>query len=196
MRSSVLLLILLVNVSGRAQTPVLKGATKPTEPVIREEILRRYAVAQAVRHKLLECVFPCEPDGLFQKLRAGDEENTFWLRGILRKYGWPGPGVVSEDGNEYALGLLMMLGNYSLEVEALPLVETAFRAGKTPGSNYAVLKDSILVSLGKPQIYGTAFLPKVNPAAKRRLVPIEDAPNVNKRRAEVGLPAIEEEPEQ
>jgi hypothetical protein len=61
------------------------------------------------------------------------------------------------------------------------------------GQDYALLLDRVLVGEGKPQVYGTQA--KRFEAWKGRepvLEPIEDEGNVDKRRAEVGLPPLSE----
>jgi hypothetical protein len=72
-------------------------------------------------------------------------------------------------------------------------VEKAYRSGGLLGQSYALLLDRVRVGEGKPQVYGTQ--------AKRfeewkgqepTLEPIEDEANVDKRRAQVGLPPLSE----
>jgi hypothetical protein len=70
--------------------------------------------------------------------------------------------------------------------ETLPLVRDAYHARKTDGSNYAFLLDDVRVKEGKPQVYGTYS------KEGGGQYPIEDRANVNKRRAEIGLPPLSE----
>src|SRR5437588_687342 len=89
--------------------------------------------------------------------------------------------------------LLVQHADLAFQKEMLPLVEKAYRSGGLSGQSYALLLDRVLVGEGKPQVYGTQ--------AKRfeewkeqepTLAPIEDEANVDKRRAEVGLPPLSE----
>jgi hypothetical protein len=56
-------------------------------------------------------------------------------------------------------------------------------------SNYAYLTDRVLLAEGKKQLYGTQF---IFSNGKWRPRPIQDEANVDKRRAEIGLPPLAE----
>jgi hypothetical protein len=190
MRASILVTFFLLVAQG--QTPLPIGATKPSQPLLRQELLDRFAQAKGIREQLAQCQFPCEGESLSNRMQKFDEENVSRMRSIMSQYGWPGSDLVSEDGTVAAAALVLITNRHALKVEALPLVQASFSTGKTPGSSYAVLLDSILVSQGKPQRYGTVYKPTLARYAKLELEPIEDVMNVDKRRAEVGLPALSE----
>jgi hypothetical protein len=116
-----------------------------------------------------------------------DNANTERMKAIVRQYGWPGPGLVGQDGAEAAF-LLVQHAELAFEKEMLPLVEKAYKKGELSGQSYALLLDRVLVGEGKPQVYGTQAKPfdKWN-GHEAVLEPIEDEANVDKRRAEVGL---------
>jgi len=76
-----------------------------------------------------------------------------------------------------------------LQKEVLPLVRNAYLTGTLKGQDFAMLQDRVLVKEGKPQIYGTQFKIK---GKELILDLIEDEPNVDRRRAEVGLPSLAE----
>ena len=72
----------------------------------------------------------------------------------------------------------------------LPLLKQSFLNGEgVTGQEFALLTDRVLVHQNKPQLYGT----QLN-ILNGELVfdPILDKESVNKRRAEVGLPSLEE----
>jgi len=67
----------------------------------------------------------------------------------------------------------------------------AVKNGKALPQNLALLEDRILINQGKPQIYGSQV--RLNEkAGKNEFYQIMDEPNVNKRRASVGLPPLED----
>jgi hypothetical protein len=68
-------------------------------------------------------------------------------------------------------------------------VKNAFLTGALRGQDFALLQDRVLVKEGQPQIYGTQFKIKGNDLIPD---PIEDEPNVDRRRADVGLPSLAE----
>ena len=72
-----------------------------------------------------------------------------------------------------------------------PLLEDAAKNGEASMSNYATMKDRVLVNRNAKQIYGTQ---KYWDEKQGKFVffPIEDEKNVNKLRKEVGLPVLKE----
>jgi hypothetical protein len=98
--------------------------------------------------------------------------------------------LVGRDGAEAAFTLVQHAdADHAFQLEMLPLVIQAFAAGGLPAQDYALLQDRVLVGEGKPQIFGTQFR-----MVGQDLVPhpIEDEANVDRRRAEVGLPSLAE----
>lgn len=181
------LVLLLSNVQAQeAGNPPVK------EPVLRRELLKRVEQDQAIRNELISKGVKTPDKTIIARMQAIDTANTERMRAIVNQYGWPGPELVGRDGSEAAF-LLVQHANHAFQKEMLPLVEKAYRSGRLSGQSYALLLDRVLVGEGKPQVYGTQ--------AKRFeewkgqepvLVPIQDEANVDKRRAEVGLPPLSE----
>jgi uncharacterized protein DUF6624 len=165
------------------------GQSPPAaNPALRLELLARLAQDQAIRDELI-------PKGLEHlteddkgRWLAIDADNTARMKVVLQQYGWPGPELVGRDGTEAAF-VLVQHADYTLQKEALPLVRNAYLTGSLKGQDFALLQDRVLVKEGKPQIYGTQF--KIT---GQELIPdpIEDEQNVDRRRAEVGLPSLAE----
>ena len=100
-----------------------------------------------------------------------------------QEHGWPDSDLVRRDG-AWAATFILLNAELAIKKEMLPLVRDAYDAGKTDGTNYAYLLDDVRVAEGKPQVYGT------HRKEGGGVSPIEDEANVNKRRAEVGLPPL------
>ena len=66
-------------------------------------------------------------------------------------------------------------------------VEKAFKEGIISKVDYAMFYDRFLLVQGKKQIYGTQFIYDEN-IKKYVLDKVEDFPNLDKRRKEIGLP--------
>ncbi len=179
--SCVLLLVSCV----QAQTDSAKSVTKPA---LRRELLRRIAQDQAIRDELVKKGMEKPDQGVLARMTSIDAANTKRMKAIIRRYGWPGPGLVGRDGTEAAF-LLVQHADLALQKEALPLVEKAYRKGELSGQSYALLLDRVLVAEGKRQVYGTQAKLKGKEFVPD---PIEDEANVDKRRAEVGLPPLSE----
>ena len=184
-----LCLVLLLLCNTHAQEA---GSPSVKEPALRRELLQRVEQDQAIRKELISKGVERPDKAILARMQVIDTANTERVRAIVRQYGWPSPELVGRDGAEAAF-LLVQHADHAFQKEMLPLVEKAYRSGGLSGHSYALLLDRVLVGEGKPQIYGTQ--------AKRfeewkgqepALQPIEDEPNVDKRRAEVGLPPLSE----
>ncbi|MDQ3181044.1 MAG: hypothetical protein M3Q33_11045 [Acidobacteriota bacterium] len=71
----------------------------------------------------------------------------------------------------------------------MPFIKRAAKRGELPMQDYALLFDRVLVSDGKPQIYGTQAK-----LENGRIIffLINDAAKVDKRRKKIGLPPLAE----
>jgi hypothetical protein len=168
------------------------GKPPVKEPALRSELLKRVEQDQAIRNELISKGVKNPDKTILARMQAIDTANTERMRAIIRQYRWPGPELVGRDGAEAAF-LLVQHADHAFQKEMLPLVEKAYRSGGLLGQSYALLLDRVRVGEGKPQVYGTQ--------AKRfeewkgqepTLEPIEDEANVDKRRAQVGLPPLSE----
>jgi hypothetical protein len=165
------------------------GQSPPVaNPALRLELLTRVEQDQAIRNELIPKGLEHLTDDDIGRWLAVDADNTARMKVILEQYGWPGPALVGRDGSQAAFDLVQH-GDYVLQKEALPLVRNAYLTGSLKGEDFALLQDRVLVKEGKPQIYGTQFKIK---GQELILDPIEDEKNVDRRRAEVGLPSLAE----
>ncbi len=127
---------------------------------------------------------------LWKKMRVADSVNATVsaLTGIIEKIGWPTTTKVGKAGAGTAF---LIIDHSSREVmeKYLPFLEDAAQKGEASMSNYATLKDRVLVNRGKKQIYGTQ---KYWDETQKKFVyfPIEDEKNVNQKRKEAGLEAL------
>lgn len=168
-------------------------AQKPDNPCVKEaalrrELLKRVEEDQAIRNDLTSKGVEKLDEAILARMQAIDTSNTEFMRVIVRQYGWPTPPLVGRDGTEAAF-LLVQHANLAFQKEMLPLVKKAYKSGDLSGQSYALLLDRVLVGQGKRQVYGTQAKLKGNEFVPD---PIEDEANVDKRRAEVGLPPLSE----
>lgn len=168
------------------------GAQSVANPALRKELLRRVEQDQAIRDEFIKKGVERPDQSVLDRMGAIDASNTARMRAIVREYGWPTPSLVGRDGTEAAF-LLVQHAELAFQKEVLPFVEKAYRRGELSGQDYALLLDRVLVGEGKPQVYGTQAEPfKDWEGQEPVLAPIEDEANVDKRRAEVGLPPLSE----
>jgi imidazolonepropionase-like amidohydrolase len=179
---------------NRMLESVANAQEKSSPPVadqeLRQELLKRVDQDQAIRNELIEKGVVHPDHALEARMSDIDSSNTARMREIVKQFGWPGPELVGKDGTEAAF-LLVQHADYAFQKEMLPLVRDAYRANKLSGQDYALLLDRVLVREGKPQVYGTQAKPFDQWKAKQpAFETIEDAANVDRRRAEVGLPPL------
>jgi hypothetical protein len=163
-------------------------APTASNPALRAELLNRVKQTEQMLERLVKCASEFhECDAPMDRLKKAYDDDAVRLMAIVKQYGWPGNDLVGQDGTSAAI-LIFMNAELALKKEMWPTVEDAYHAGKTSGPDYAVLLDDILVTEGKLQVYGT------HDKERGRVYPIEDEANVNKRRAEVGLPPLAKYP--
>jgi hypothetical protein len=172
-------------------------------PELRLELLRRMKTDQKARTTLMAwmkksggnavdpATIPADRKAEFEKLGAAvkkaDQENTQRLGAIIKEHGWPGISLVGKDGSQAAWLLVQHAdADPKFQRKCLDMM-TKLPKGEVSQTDLAYLTDRVLLAEGKKQIYGTQFNSSDGKLEPR---PVEDAANVNKRRAEVGLPPL------
>ena len=126
---------------------------------------------------------------LWEKIMYKDSINLLKVKNIINKYGWLGPDVVGKRGAQ-TIFLVIQHADSLTQVSYFPVMKKAVKKGKARPQDLAALEDRILTKQGKAQIYGTQV--KINnETGNFEFFPIRDEPNVNKRRAAIGLEPIE-----
>jgi hypothetical protein len=131
-----------------------------------------------------------ELKSLWDTIKVKDSLNLGIIKDIIDKHGWPGPDMVGEDGN-MTIFLVIQHADQKTQEHYLPLMRQAVKDGKAKARQLALLEDRVAIRQGKKQIYGSQLTSDPN-TGKLVLEPIEDEPNVNKRRAAVGLEKLED----
>jgi hypothetical protein len=131
-----------------------------------------------------------EMKALWKIIEKNDSLNLIQVTNILDKYGWLGADAVGERGNS-ALFFVIQHADLKSQEKYLPMIRQAVKDGKANGSQLAMLEDRVAIRQGRKQIYGSQIT-RDNQSGKYSISPIEDEPNVNKRRAAVGLMPLEE----
>jgi hypothetical protein len=171
---------------------------------LRRELLDRTKSDQDARQVMMRWMKDHGPGGAggkaskeqsteFQKLtakvKAIDEANTKWLTGVVEKYGWPTNTLVDKDGAN-AAWLLVQHADHDPKFQRRCLdLMSKLPKGEVSQADLAYLTDRVLLAQGKNQLYGTQFS-VVDGIWKPRA--LEDEANVDKRRAEAGLPPLAE----
>lgn len=173
---------------------------------LRQELLRRVEQDQAARFAAMDWMkshggtsaigsYDLAPDQqvelkrLTSRIEQIDAENTKWLKTVLDQHGWPTKSLAGKDG-AHAVWLLVQHADRDTKFQRHCLdLMSKLPKGEIPPQDVAYLTDRVLLAEGKMQLYGTQFAPK---DGKLQPKPIEDEPNVDARRAAVGLPPMAE----
>jgi hypothetical protein len=193
--------IFLCFVLAGADDPV-KDEPKASNEPLRQELLAMFKEDQELRQKLVEWMQSNPQGGVnkldkkdgmpaeIKKLQDLDKKNTARLKKIIEQHGWPGYSHVGRDGAN-AAWLLVQHADHDrpFQKKCLTLMEGAAKKGEASKQNLAYLTDRVLIGEGKKQRYGSQFMQKDGDWVPQ---PIEDEANVDKRRADVGLPTLAE----
>ena len=160
------------------------------QPELRDELLAMSKADQELRQALIVAELERPNKELLTRMAAVDSTNTARMKQIIQEYGWPGISMVGEDGATAAF-LIVQHADHdpAFQKQALSLLRAAYEAGETSGEHLALLTDRVLVAEGMPQLYGSQT---VIENGKVVVKPVEDEPNLDKRRMELGLPPIAE----
>lgn len=194
-----LLTFLLVGLLGGSRAAVgrpfgegenFPGPPQPREnerPSLKQSLLERLQRDQGVRRKFLE---NDQDVALREEMDRVDRENTEWMKGLVQENGWPKVSEVGADGAQAAFLLVQHSPDAAFQRRCLDLMTPLVKEGEVSAVNWAYLLDRVLLAEGKKQVFGTQFL--VGPDGKPELRPLEEPETVDARRAELGLPPLEE----
>ena len=173
---------------------------------MREEILRRTKEDQNARNALIKWMNESGSNGtvakgslskekqaeferVSTKVAEADEANTKWMKAVIEKHGWPTITMVGKDGASAAWLLVQHAdADMKFQRQCLDLM-TKLPKDEISQTNLAYLTDRVLLAERKKQRYGTQF---TSVDGKWKPLPLEDEANVDKLRAEVGMPPIAE----
>ncbi len=124
---------------------------------------------------------------LWARQNYSDSVNLIRIRQIIREFGYPGKSLVGEQAS--TAWLVIQHADLTTQEEYLPIMKEAADKGELPKSDFALLVDRIRMRKGEKQLYGSQLELK---DGRYVFYPIEDEPNVNKRRAEMDLVPLEE----
>ncbi len=131
-----------------------------------------------------------EKQDIWKIINKADSINLIKVTTILNHYGWLGPDAVGNAG-AITLWLVIQHADPKTQERYLPMLREAVKNGKALAANLALTEDRVAIAQGKKQIYGSQ-IHQDQKTGKYFVAPIEDEPNVNKRRAAVGLGPLED----
>jgi hypothetical protein len=131
-----------------------------------------------------------EMRAFWQTILKNDSINLVKVSNILDNQGWPSKKVISVRGTS-TLFFVIQHADLNAQIKYLPMITKAVKSNNLPKRQYAMFYDRLTLRQGKRQVYGTQLAS--NKESKGHYVlPLEDAKNVDKRRAEMGLNSMQE----
>ena len=125
---------------------------------------------------------------LWKKQNELDSLNLIRIEAIIEEYGYPGKSLVGMQSS--VAFLVIQHSDLETQEKYLPFLKESADKGELSWASLTLLIDRINMRKGEKQIYGSQISRTED--GKHELYPIEDEPNVNKRRAKVGLGPLEE----
>ena len=131
-----------------------------------------------------------EMKAFWQTILKNDSINLIKVSKILDTQGWPSKNKIGVRGTS-TLFLVIQHSNLKTQLKYLPLITRAVESDNLPKRQYAMFYDRLVLGQGKRQVYGTQLA--IGKESKDPYVlPLDDAKNVDKRRAEMGLNSMQE----
>jgi len=143
---------------------------------------------QTIRRRII--ADPKNP-ALAARMTAIDDSDRAQMKQIIQRYGWPGFDLVGTTDATIVWEIVQHSDDdKDFQKHCLPLLQAAVRRGQARPGELALLTDRILRGEGKPQLYGTQFMPGKD--GRYVPYPIEHPASVDQRRASVGLAPLAE----
>lgn len=129
-----------------------------------------------------------EIHALWKTIEKADSVNLVQVKAILDQYGWVGEEKVGPQAN-MTLFLVIQHADLATQQKYLPMMRAAVKAKKAQPSALALLEDRVALGEGRRQTYGSQ-IGQDSKTGQAYVLPLHDPENVDKRRAEVGLPPL------
>lgn len=127
---------------------------------------------------------------LMGHMKLLDSLNLIKIEGLINKYGWLGESIIGSQGNT-TLFMVIQHSDLKTQEKYLPMIRQAVTDGNAKPHHLAMLEDRVALLEGKRQVYGSQVGWDMN-TNTYYVLPLEEPENVDKRRAEVGLPPLKD----
>ena len=131
-----------------------------------------------------------EMRAFWQSILQKDSINLIKISKILDTQGWPSKKKIGTRGAS-TIFLVIQHANQDTKLKYLPMINKAVEKDELPKRQYAMFYDRLLLGQGKRQVYGTQ-LAMSKESKKPYVLPLDDARNVDQRRAKMGLNTMQE----
>jgi hypothetical protein len=128
--------------------------------------------------------------GLRNSLASHYAANTQYIDSILRNNGWITRAGFGTEAQLAAFNMVRFGGNLRVMRSVLPALKAELGEDSELGAFYTLLYDTIQLSMGKRQLYGTVLTPDLD--GRMRIRRVENKHSLDERRAAMGLPSMDE----
>jgi len=152
-----------------------------------DEVFSTHQRLRAQRDSIEAVASPDSPQikEINQKIKEADARHLVLIESVLAKQGWPTKKQVGHFGSLAAF-ITIQQADIAVQEKYLPMIRQATLQGDLSPMGYIYMQDYLLVTQGKPQMFGTKT--RINPTTKKQeFAPIEDKARVDERRAAFGL---------
>ena len=152
-----------------------------------EEVFYIHQRLRAQRDSIEAAADPNSPQikKIHQQIKEADARHLALVESVLTKQGWPTKKQVGHFGGLAAF-VTIQQADIAVQEKYLPMIRQATLQGDLSPMGYVYMQDNILVTKGKPQMFGTKT--RINSTTKKQeFAPIEDKAHVDERRAAFGL---------
>jgi len=126
-------------------------------------------------------------DTIYRKMFLSDSLNYSILADVFEKNGYPDADLIGEKGSHNFWLLVQRQDRHpAFQEKVLLKMKEKVDQQKVPGSDYAFLKDRVLVNAGHKQLYGTQVQLNVTRTSYEPK-PVDDPVNLDERRKSMGL---------
>jgi hypothetical protein len=125
----------------------------------------------------------------WQLVHKLDSVNQQKIETLIDKYHWPKNNEIDKEGSN-TIFLVIQHAKLAMKLKYLPLIKEAYKKNMITGQEVALLEDRIAMFQHKKQIYGSQLIG--DGTGKYYIAPLGDPDNVDKRRAEMGMPSMNE----
>ncbi|MBB5395306.1 DUF6624 domain-containing protein [Mucilaginibacter sp. AK015] len=185
MKSKLTLLLMCITLASFAQQ---KQFNQPLA-----DSLAKWVVVDQIAAKVPEGVYKEWPREKWDKFKDSVfASHQQLLETIFKKYGYPGFDQVGKTGSNNFWLMVQHCDKWpAFQQQVLEAMKPEVLKKNADAKNFAYLTDRVNLNTGKKQVYGTqmTYNTKLCQAIPR---PLADSANVNQRRYQVGLGAIEE----
>ena len=159
-----------------------------TDLDLQKRLLQMVEEDQAVRNKLFQAS-PDKEKEIQQSLEAMDRKLTAELKGIVQEHGWPTIRLVGIKASQAAETILNHSPDHGFQRELIPKLIGMVEQDEILGHDLAHIIDKVMLSEGKPQLFGTVFRFE---GEFMIMEPVQDPEHLDERRARYVLPPMKE----